>query len=184
MDSNINPNLAFPYLVDHILPVGLKGVLIAGLLSAIMSTADSDLNIIGISAVNDVFTPLSNKKLSERKVIILARISTFVFGLLSIGIPLYFKNVIDIILFFTNFWAPTLFIPLIMTFLNKKVSSRSFFVSCFCGVLSMLLYNYYTDAKYGAGPVVGVGMNFMICYINEGRTIKSLKCPWSSKSDY
>jgi SSS family solute:Na+ symporter len=148
MDQNINPNFAFSYLIDHILPVGLKGLLIAGLISAIMSTADSDLNIIGISAINDVYIPLSKQKLSASQEVNIARLATFIFGLISIFIPLYFNNVIDIILFFTNFWAPTILIPLLMSMFGRKVSFNSFLICLASGILTMIIYDYYTDAQY------------------------------------
>lgn len=165
MNPTLNSNLAFPYIVDHILPIGLKGVLVAGLLSAMMSTADSDLNMIGISVVNDIFIPLCKQKLNSRQQVMMARACTFIFGLLSIFIPLFFKNIIDIILFFTDFWAPTIIIPLIMSMLGKKVSHLAFIICVISGILSMCIYNWLTDSLYGAGAVVGIITNFIIFII-------------------
>lgn len=162
MNPTLNSNFAFPYLIDQILPVGLKGILIAGLLSAMMSTADSDLNMIGISAVNDIFIPLCKQRLNSKQEVILARVCTFTFGILSIFIPLYFKNIIDIILFFTDFWAPTIIIPLTMSILGKKVSSQAFLICVMSGALSMYLYNCLTNSLYGAGAVVGIVTNFVV----------------------
>lgn len=172
MDPNLNPNLAFPYLVDHILPAGLKGFVIAGLLSAMMSTADSGLNLIGITAINDIFIPLTSKKFSSDQYIKLARIATFVFGLVSIGIPLYFRNIFDIILFFTIFWAPTLLVPIVMALINKRVSTYSFYICLFSSILSIVIYKYYTNDQYGAGQIIGVFTNltiFVICYLTENK---------------
>lgn len=178
MKPDLNPNLAFPYLIDSILPVGLKGILIAGLLSAMMSTADSDLNMIGISAVNDIYLPLTRQKMNGKHEVILARTCTFIFGILSIFIPLYFKNIIDIILFFTEFWAPTIIIPLTMTMLGKKVSSRAFMTCIISGALSMYLYDYLTDSLYGAGVVVGILTNFIVfvlSYVNQEQQNATMK---------
>src|SRR5690606_13344904 len=46
---NISPRLALPCLIDHIIPVGIQGIVVTGLLAAVMSTADSDLNITSIT---------------------------------------------------------------------------------------------------------------------------------------
>ena len=58
---DLDANLALPYLINSILPVGIKGLAVAGLLAIVMSTADSELNIAGISAIHDVVNPLRNR---------------------------------------------------------------------------------------------------------------------------
>lgn len=179
LDQSINPNFALPYLIDHILPIGLKGFLIVGLLATIMSTADSDLNMIGISAVNDLIIPLWHKKLSDRQEITLARMATFIFALVSIFIPLYFKSILDIVIFSANFWAPTVLVPLIMGILGKKISSKAFLICLFFGVSTMILYHYYTNNKYDAGIILGVIANLMtftICLkLEQKKEVRLLK---------
>ena len=170
MNQELNPNFAFPYLIDQILPLGLKGLVIAGLLSAMMSTADSDLNIIGISIVNDIFIPLWKRKVSGIYEVRIARVTTFIFGIVSIYISLYFKNIIDIILFFTSLWASTILVPLTMSMLGKNVNFKSFLACIASGTLAMIFYNYFTSSKYSAGAVFGVLANlivFGICYITS-----------------
>ena len=49
---NLNPNLmsepdlAYPYIINEFLPVGLKGIILCGLFASLMSTIDSTFNSI------------------------------------------------------------------------------------------------------------------------------------------
>ncbi len=50
-----------PHMVHTLLPVGLKGLLMAGLLGVVMSTIDSYLHVMGLTAIHDVWQPLLKK---------------------------------------------------------------------------------------------------------------------------
>ncbi|QKT02497.1 sodium/solute symporter [Ectothiorhodospiraceae bacterium 2226] len=52
-----NPDLVFPLLVTDLLPVGIVGLVLAGLLAAIMSTIDSTLNSSSTLVVVDFVKP-------------------------------------------------------------------------------------------------------------------------------
>jgi SSS family solute:Na+ symporter len=49
-----NNNTSFYYLIDHYLPVGIKGFVITGMLAVIMSTADSWLNTASVMLAHDI----------------------------------------------------------------------------------------------------------------------------------
>ncbi|WP_221031324.1 SLC5 family protein [Actomonas aquatica] len=70
----INPDRAYPALVQTLLPVGLSGVVMAGFLAALMSSLDS-----GLISLSSVFTieiyPLLDRKVSERKALLVGRIA-------------------------------------------------------------------------------------------------------------
>lgn len=52
-DNIDNPDQIFPHLINDYLPVGLKGIVVAGLFAAIMSTIDSTLNSASTLIVKD-----------------------------------------------------------------------------------------------------------------------------------
>ena len=47
----------FPLMIDHFLPIGLKGIMVAAMLAAFMSTIDTHLNWGASYLVNDVYQP-------------------------------------------------------------------------------------------------------------------------------
>ena len=59
---DLDPNSAMPFVISTVLPVGLKGLVIAGVISIVMSSADSFLNSASVAITHDVVEPLRNKK--------------------------------------------------------------------------------------------------------------------------
>ena len=68
------------YLAD-ILPVGLLGLVTAGMLSAFMSTHDSYLLCWSTIITNDIIEPLSGKKMSSNKKINISRYIIIILGI-------------------------------------------------------------------------------------------------------
>ena len=64
----VNASLALPHLIDHIIPVGIRGFVVIGLLAAVMSTADSDLNITSVTLVKDFLSPIFLIKNQQKNV--------------------------------------------------------------------------------------------------------------------
>ena len=61
------PDKVFPTLVQEYLPVGLTGIVLAGLLSAILSSVDSALNSASTLLVLDFLEPARGRRLSPRE---------------------------------------------------------------------------------------------------------------------
>lgn len=62
---DISPSTAFVYFIENYVSIGLKGVIIAGILAVIMSTADSWLNTTSVLTVHDIIrklVPLTEKQ--------------------------------------------------------------------------------------------------------------------------
>ncbi len=72
-----NADMVFPTIMKEVLPVGLFGLVLAGLVSAIMSSVDSTLNSASTLLVIDFIRP-RNPDLSEKKTVLYGRITTLV----------------------------------------------------------------------------------------------------------
>ena len=70
-----NNDQAYPTLVTHILPAGLKGIVIAGLLAAIMSSLASCFNSCSTLITMDVYKKIHSTA-SERTLVLVGRIFT------------------------------------------------------------------------------------------------------------
>ncbi len=73
-----NGDAVFPTLVTKVLPVGLIGLVLAGVISAIMSSVDSALNSSSTLLVIDFIKP-RKKEITEKEVVKYGRISTLIF---------------------------------------------------------------------------------------------------------
>jgi len=77
-----NGDAVFPKLVTEVLPVGLVGLVLAGLISAIMSSVDSALNSSSTLVVIDFIKP-NNPNLTESDILKYGRITTIVFMIMA-----------------------------------------------------------------------------------------------------
>jgi SSS family solute:Na+ symporter len=73
----------FPYFIATELPVGLKGLIVAAILAAAMSTVDSALNCSATVLFLDFYKRYFDRSISEKGSVIFLRISTAVWGLLG-----------------------------------------------------------------------------------------------------
>ncbi len=85
-----DPDFAFPRLVQHLLPAGLVGLVIAGLLSAIMSTISAALNSTSTLLTIDIYQRLINKSATDQTMVRFGKISSVVITLISVFIAMYF----------------------------------------------------------------------------------------------
>ena len=136
-------NLVLPYLINQIIPPLIQGLVISGLLAAVMSTADSDLNVTSIAIVKDIINPILKVK-NGQKLLLIARIINVAIGSLAIIAALKFSNVIDLVVFFTGFWGPVILVPLVTTLFNIRVPTQIMVLSSASGAATFLLWEHYS----------------------------------------
>lgn len=146
---NTNSHLAFPSLIKNVLPIGLKGIVIAGIFSAIMSTADSVLNCIGITIIHDIIQPLKKKPLSDKQELVLTQWVTFLIGSLAIAVAIRYQNIFDLVINSLSCWASTVLIPILLGLLGLKVSLKSFLTSVLGGLCTLFIWNYLFKQSTG-----------------------------------
>jgi len=95
----------------------LIGFAIVGLLSALMSSGDSFLNLISISAVND-FKRWRRKKPSARKMHKHIRIATLIFGIIAMIQALVFPRIVDLMV--VGIGTIVIFVPVTFLALIKQ----------------------------------------------------------------
>ena len=78
-----DPELAYPMMINEVLPVGLRGLLVAAFMAAFMSTVDTHLCWGGSYAVNDIYKRFINNKADDHHYLMVSRISIVLLLLLS-----------------------------------------------------------------------------------------------------
>lgn len=91
----VDPEKVLPRVINTMLPVGIKGLVLAGLLAAFMSTFDSTLNVASSFIVNDLVKPLLRKP-REGLLMLFSYLSTFLLLCIGIVISFYTENIKDI----------------------------------------------------------------------------------------
>ena len=70
-----DPELAYPRMIAHFLPVGFRGLMIASLLAAFMSTMDTQFNWGASYLVNDLYKRFIKRDASERHYVLASRLA-------------------------------------------------------------------------------------------------------------
>jgi solute:Na+ symporter, SSS family len=173
LSPDLNPNLAMPFVIKEILPVGLSGLVIAGVVSIVMSSADSFLNAAAVAFVHDVIQPLKRTKLPGKDELFFARLTTLVVGILAVVFAISIKSILDILIYSYNFWSPILLVPLVFAIFGFKARREHFFIGAFCGALGVIVWNSCLHKPFGIdGLIAGVVFNlaaFLISYRMLGK---------------
>lgn len=162
IDPLQNSALAVPKMIDMIIPIGVKGLVICGLLAAVTSTASSDLNIAAISLVNDIFRPISHIY-NQRTLLYLAQIVTVILGSSAIIVALSFNHIVDLVIFSAGFWSPIILTPLVATLFNITISVKGFVICTIVGIFSFLAWEYFALIPNLKGVFVGTMAN-LLCF--------------------
>ncbi|MDF2965767.1 MAG: sodium:solute symporter family protein [Rickettsiaceae bacterium] len=146
---NVAPNQGFLYLIDNILPVGIKGLAISGMLAVVMSTADSYLNVTSAYVVHDIVRPI--KRLSDAQELSLMRWITVLIGAFAVSMALAFESIYELVLFSYNFWAPVVVVPLLVVIFGYNPGKLPFFTGAFAGLTTFVLWDSVFDLSIRTG---------------------------------
>jgi len=116
----ISAEQAFPQVISGVLSPWLGGVVLAALVAALMSSADTCLLSQGVILTQDIikrFLP----SLSEKKTILLTRLNIIILGLLALGLAMILKGVISSLLFAYTIFTCGLVVPVIAGFYKEKL---------------------------------------------------------------
>jgi SSS family solute:Na+ symporter len=145
------------------LPVGLSGLVISGVISIVMSSADSFLNASSVALVQDVLKPLRRQPLTERRALTIARMANLITGGVALLFAFMIPNVLDILIAAYDYWAPTILIPLVAVLLGKKVSGASFYAAVIAGTATTLLWDKALSSPHGIqGFIMGTLLSFIV----------------------
>ncbi len=97
MGSGVDFDLILPFAMKNYIPVGLLGLLIAGLLAAFMSTFAATVNAAPAYLVNDIYRRFINPHASQKTYVQLSYLVSVVFVVLGTVIGLFVHSLNDIV---------------------------------------------------------------------------------------
>jgi len=167
----ISPEQAFPTVIKEILPSFVGGIVLAALLCAVMSSADTVLlSASTILMVNIVgwFRPA----LVQRKIVPLSRWGIVLLGICSLILALILKGVISALLFAYTVYTAGVILPVIAGFYKNRLRVTSLgAMTALIGGGSIGLISKLFDIKYldvGALFVSGL-LLFVVSFIDNKR---------------
>ena len=140
---NIKSDEIFPKFIIEVLPVGVSGIIIAGLLAAAMSTLAGSMSSLSSSAMMDIFIPFFGKNISENNKLIISRVLTIVFAVLLILFALIFiessQAVVEVALSIASFTYGGLLGAFLLGLINQKVQEREAIIGFISGIAIMVV---------------------------------------------
>jgi SSS family solute:Na+ symporter len=146
----INPGLqgteaegAYMMLCQKILPAGLIGLVLSGMIAATASKANTTINTAAIIFAQDIYKDVFFKKSSEKRTILVARLFTVLFGagtiFLAILVPAA-GGIVEVVLSTAAIAGGSLFAPVIYSLFSKRQTSFSLI---FISVASLLISLFF-----------------------------------------
>lgn len=140
---NENAQASFPLLVAHILPVGIRGIVVAGLLAALMSSLAGVFNASSTLFTMDFYSKF-RPDASEEHLVWMGRLATVVMvliGLLWIPVIQGSRGLYDYLQGVQAYLAPPIFVVFFFGIffkrLNKQGALWALFVGLFLGVFRL-----------------------------------------------
>lgn len=129
MEPPNSPQYTYAALAVAYLPAGLMGLMIAAMFSATMSTLSGDYNAMASVLTGDVYHRMLNPRASERRLMLVGRITTVLVGALTIliGIALVEtarKGLFEVMVAVFGLFVGPMLIPMLAGLLNRRVTWR------------------------------------------------------------
>jgi SSS family solute:Na+ symporter len=146
IDSSGNPiqaqfQAAFPQMVIHVLPVGVRGIVVAGLLAALMSSLAGVFNASSTLFTMDIYQKYKPNA-SQHQLVWMGRMATFVCVLIGIAWIPVIKNsrgLYDYLQGVQGYLAPPIFVVFFLGVFWKRLNAQG----CLAGLLGGFLLGVF-----------------------------------------
>ena len=114
----------FPTIIQQLLPAGVSGLVVAALLAALMSSADTVIlttsTILCVDVGGRVFP-----RIDERRRLLMTKIGVVVIGVLALLIAMQMKGIINTLLYSYTIFTSGIVIPVVAGFYKDKLKVNS-----------------------------------------------------------
>ena len=174
MPSKLSPAISnndsiFPWYIVRELPMGISGLLVAGIFSAAMSSISSSLNSVSTAYCND-FHLHYKPKVNDVKLLRIARVATMVTGVLGVLLALWMagsniKSLWDQFYRFLGLFTGGLGGMFLLGMLTKKANSKGTLMGLVVSAVLIWYISVFTEINFLMYSFFGVASCFIFGYI-------------------
>jgi SSS family solute:Na+ symporter len=127
-DGSISNDNASPWLIKTIIPIGLKGLILASLAAAIVSSLASMINSTSTIFTMDIYKSLINKQATDDQMVKVGRISSFVALMIALVIAPQLGSLGQVFQFiqeYTGVVSPGILAVFLMGLFYKKATNNA-----------------------------------------------------------
>ena len=133
-----DPELVLPTVIKYYIPTGIKGLLIAGLMAAAMSTFDSTVNAGAAYWVKDIYQTYLKPNSTEKELMLQSRLSSLVIVAIALLFSLTISNINEIWGWITMGIGAGMFIPQVIRWYWWRFNGYGFAIGTVFGMVSAI----------------------------------------------
>lgn len=122
-------------------PVGLKGLLLVGMLAALMSTADICILTASANASQDIYQRYVNPQVDPKTLYRFSMVMSAVVGVVATLMAWKMRNIIDVLLLAFTINSAALFVPTVAMVYFKRISKPAAFWSITCALFTVITWH-------------------------------------------
>jgi solute:Na+ symporter, SSS family len=134
-----NPEMVLPMVITQMIPVGLKGLLIAGLVAAAMSTFDSTVNNGASFWIKDIYQAYIKPNATEKQLVFQSRTVSIIIVIASLIISLCINNLGELWSWMSVSLAGGLAVPLFLRWYWWRLNGWGFTAGVAVGMAVSIL---------------------------------------------
>jgi Na+/proline symporter len=138
-----DPEIVLPVVINELVPLGVKGLLVAGLMAAAMSTFDSTVNAGAAYWVKDIYQTYINPKATQRQLLLHGRWSSIIIVLLGLLFTLAIRNINEIWGWITSSLGAGLLIPTLARWYWWRMNGYGFAAGTVAGMVAAVLQRLF-----------------------------------------
>jgi len=169
LDPAFKTDAIFPLFIARELPIGIAGLVVAGVFAAAQSTISTSMNSTSTALVTDFVRPLQLIH-SERGYLRLGRVLTASMGILGIILALSFaasdiKSLWDQFMMILGLFGGSMCGLFCLGIFTKRTSGPGAIVGALAGAAGLFLVQKYTDVHLLLYALVGITICFVCGYL-------------------
>lgn len=178
----LNPDLqgleaegAYLMICMQVLPVGVLGLMLGGMIFATASSVNTSLNLAAAVLTNDIFKPLRPNS-TDKTLMNVARMTTILFGLGTIGVAFlvpWAGGIVEVVLSIAAVTGGALYGPAIWSLFSKKQNGKTILGVTVVSLTINLFFKFITPIVFAFSLnrteelILGVGVPVILLLLVE-----------------
>ena len=184
-----NPDQAIPMLLSGLLPPVILGLVLCGLISSQLSTISGNLNGVATLFTNDIYESLLKRKASDKEVLLIARIMTFLVGIFMIffayWVPIMGGAVEAYLTIIGIMDMPLFIVGILYGLLWKKATSAGAIIGYLAGAMAGIIGKFVFMFDFNLTTFLSAGVALIILPVvslfTRGETSEKIRRIWDAK---
>jgi SSS family solute:Na+ symporter len=140
MGTAVDFEQILPYVIRHFIPVGLVGLLLAGLLAAFMSTFDSTVNAGAAYLVNDIYKRYINPNADPKKYVHVSYLASILVVIVGISFGFMTESINAVLQWIVAGLYGGYIAPNVLKWYWWRLNGAGYFAGMVAGIISALTF--------------------------------------------